>query len=220
MKAVTERQLLLLTGLLPIITIHLCYLVAASEGHVPWCFPYIDSCTSISATGRHGISFWLFKITMLPYAACLMIWWWRSHQLLIRYGTHDATIHIIGLIGGVFLILYVLALGAVGDYFQLTRRVGIIVYFSLTYLALLLFTRQWLRCVPASPWSSLPMYLLTLVLAIGLLTVVLDITYSNYDAIEDAFEWVEPLLIHLTLIAQALQLPDTRAQKRGSNRTP
>ena len=39
-------------ALLPLAAIHLCYLLAAYLGHVPWCLPYVDSCTSISAAGR------------------------------------------------------------------------------------------------------------------------------------------------------------------------
>ena len=44
--------LALITGLLPLVCVHTTYLIAASHGHVPWCVPYWDSCTSISATGR------------------------------------------------------------------------------------------------------------------------------------------------------------------------
>ena len=110
-----------------------------------------------------------------------------------------------------------LALGAVGDYLQLTRRVGIIVYFSFTYLALLLFARRWVTEVASSRWRWLPVSLLILVLLIGLLTVLLDIHYVQYDTIEDAFEWVVALLIHLTFICQALQLPDPLATRPRSS---
>ena len=49
----------LVTAVAPIVFIHLTYLISAAQGYVPWCIPYIDSCTSISATGRHGIAFFL-----------------------------------------------------------------------------------------------------------------------------------------------------------------
>jgi len=42
-------------------------------------------------------------------------------------------VRIVGLIGAGFLVLYVLALGVVGEYFQLKHRVGIIAYFTFTY---------------------------------------------------------------------------------------
>lgn len=203
----SERTLLVITGLLPIAAVHLCYVVAASEGHVPWCIPYVDSCTSISATGRHGSAFWLFKLTMLPYALCLMVWWWQGHHLLIRNDAREPAILITGLIGATFLVVYVLALGAVGDTFQLTRRVGIVVYFTFTYLALLLFAHRWLTVSSVSRWRHVPVLLLSLILGIGLLTVVLGFLYEDYDDIEDAFEWVVALLIHLTLVTQALLLP-------------
>jgi len=64
-----------MTGLVPIVAIHSTYLVSALQGHVPWCFPYFESCTSISATGRHGAAYFLFKGTMIPAAMLLMAFW-------------------------------------------------------------------------------------------------------------------------------------------------
>ena len=45
----------------PIVVVHVCYLLSAHYGYVDKCNPYIEGCTSISATGRHGPSYFLFK---------------------------------------------------------------------------------------------------------------------------------------------------------------
>ena len=44
----------LATALLPAVAVHVCYLLAANQGHVSWCFPYFPDCVSISATRRHS----------------------------------------------------------------------------------------------------------------------------------------------------------------------
>ncbi len=194
------QYLALATGLLPIIAIHTTYLVSASQGHVPWCFPYIDSCSSISATGRHGIAFFLFKGTMIPAAMLLMAYWYVSGQWLLALGDsrkQARIIMIIGAIGALFLIVYTVALGAAGDALRLQRRIGIIVYFTFTYLSQLLLVWRLgkvKRDEPRRPWLF---YLCAISLGIGVFTLILDAVIPNYDDYEDAFEWVLALLIHL-----------------------
>ena len=86
-----------------------------------------------------------FKLTMIP-AAGLIIAYWRQMSVWIQ--SLDIPHHTIGPLGqiaGIFLILYILALGIEGDVFRLQRRIGVILYFTLTYLAqLLLVARLWL----------------------------------------------------------------------------
>ena len=190
----------LLIGVFPIIVINITYLVSASEGYVPWCVPYWDSCTSISATGRSGTAFFIFKATMIPAAILLMWYWILAARKLDRFGNTAHTIPVIGVIGAIFLIVYTIALGAVGDMFQLQRRVGIIVFFTFTYLAQLLFTRRVEKLALSDPTRPIQLTLCSTVLAIGLLTLILDVTIENYDDYEDAFEWIIALLLQCYFI--------------------
>lgn len=190
----------LLIGVFPIVVINITYLVSASEGYVPWCVPYWDSCTSISATGRSGTAFFIFKATMIPAAILLMWYWILAARKLDRFGNTAHTIPVIGVIGAIFLIVYTIALGAVGDMFQLQRRVGIIVFFTFTYLAQLLFTRRVEKLALSDPTRPIQLTLCSTVLAIGLLTLILDFTLENYDDYEDAFEWIIALLLQCYFI--------------------
>lgn len=65
----------LVLGILPIVAINASYLIAAWEGAVPWCVPYWESCTSISATSREGFAFFFFRATMIP-VVLLTMWYW------------------------------------------------------------------------------------------------------------------------------------------------
>ena len=190
----------LLIGVLPIVAINITYLVSASEGYVPWCIPYWDSCTSISATGRSGTAFYIFKATMIP-AALLLIWYWvLAVRKLNRFGNTGHTILVIGIIGAIFLIVYTIALGATGDMSRFQRRIGIIIFFTFTYLAQLLFTYRVGKLALADPTRPIQLILCSTVLAIGLLTLILDFTLENYDDYEDAFEWVISLLLQCYFI--------------------
>ena len=190
----------LLIGVLPIVAIIITYLVSASEGYVPWCVPFWDSCTSISAIGRSGTAFLIFKATMIPFAMLLMWYWFLAAKKLNQFGNNEYTILVIGIIGAIFLIVYIIALGAVGDVFRLQRRVGIIIFFGFTYFAQLLFIYRVEKLALADPTCPIQLTLSSTLLAIGLLTLILDVTLENYDDYEDAFEWIIALLLQCYFI--------------------
>lgn len=195
----TRRWLPLWTGLIPIIAIHLTYLVAAGEGYVPWCFPYIDSCTSISATGRYGTAFVLFKVIMIPYAVVLGLFWLRARELLLHIGDTSRaanTVMAVGIVAAVFLVVYTVALGAGGEFFYLQRRIGIILYFSMTALGEMLFTwRLGTQAVIEDRTRPFHLGIVYTFLGVGILTVLLNASMDNYVDYEDAFEWGLALLM-------------------------
>ena len=190
----------LVLGILPIVAINASYLIAAWEGAVPWCVPYWDSCTSISATGREGFAFFFFKATMIP-VALLAIWYWiLAREKLANFGYRGAAIPVLGIIAAVALLCYTMALGAIGDSFQLTRRIGIIFYFSFTYLSQLLLIYQFRKLVIPDKTSLWQLLMCLIILALGILTLVLDGLLDNYDDYEDGFEWVLALLLHCNFL--------------------
>lgn len=195
----TAATLALMLALLPVLAINSNYLIAASEGLVPWCFPYLDSCTSISATGRDGFAFYFFKATMLPLAACYWLYWSRCSQLSLLTPRLQRLIRVLGAVSVCALVVYVCALGAIGDVFQLSRRIGIILYFTLTYLCQLLLVKTLIR-TGSNHFLSAQQGLLGVILLIGLLTLILDVVMNDYDAIEDAFEWNIALLLHANFL--------------------
>ncbi|MDA0978395.1 MAG: hypothetical protein O3B72_07555 [Proteobacteria bacterium] len=203
----------LLTGLLPIIAIHLTYLVSAAEGFVPWCFPYFESCTSISATGRHGTAYFLFKATMIPAAMLLMLHWSLSSLWLRSLGDSGRALPVIlvlGVLGAVFLIVYTVALGAAGDSMRLQRRIGVVLYFTLTYLCQLLVVWRLRRITRPGAILNGMLGLSLCTLAIGMATLLLDVSIENYDDYEDAFEWILALLVHLHFLLACMLWRQTR----------
>ena len=74
----------IMINLLPLVCIHLCYLVAANLGHIEWCVPYLENCTSISATGRKYPEFFIFKGLMIPAVARVRNYDQYVRQHLIR----------------------------------------------------------------------------------------------------------------------------------------
>jgi hypothetical protein len=193
--------LALAAGLLPLLTIHATFAISVLEGHVELCMPYWDSCTSISRTGRYGTSYFIFKGTMLPAALLGILFWWLNSRWLRQLGVHSsgvAWIPWLGLVASVALGAYTMALGHEGDGFNLIRRIGVVLYFSLTFICELLVSAG-LRSHPL--WKHTGMRLLNLcqiTLGVGILSVTLEgVLPAFHDTREDAFEWILALLINL-----------------------
>jgi len=193
-------------GLIPCIAVQGAYLLAAQHGFVDWCNPYIDSCTSISATGRRPPASFVFKGLMLP-SAMLMIIFWIIHGALVdtlnEASRRGYVVQSLGIVACVGLVLYVTVLGELGDVWRLQRRIGTILFFSFTFLAQLLLAAG-LRSVPVTVHrraANTARWMLTgctVMLVIGIFSVLVQAVSEDWhDAIEDAIEWQLALLLQI-----------------------
>ena len=210
-------------ALLPFITIHLSYLLAASHGQVEWCNPYWDSCTSISATGRQLPAKLWFKVSMIPAAlVTLLLWWcvwdWRRQAAPTNFRKSLQFMPVLGSLAAVFLILYTGALGEEGDAYRQVRRSGVTMAFAFTYLSQLLLVRLLGELgaqhadAHLQAWYRRLLGLLIFLLGVGLLSVVLDLSLGeDYELVEDAFEWIMALLLNLYFAGLALALRPQQA---------
>lgn len=200
----------------PFVTTHVSYLLAASLGHLEWCFPYGESCYSISATGRQLPEKLWFKFGMIPSALAAMLLWWSAaawFRQLIGSALKNTLrfMPITGTIAALFLMLYTVALGEEGEAYRLTRRIGIIFSFALTFISQLLLTRLLLH-LSGKPkfaflarWCKRLMWILVLLLATGVLSVVLGYAMGdNYYKVENGFEWSLALMMNAFFLLLAL----------------
>lgn len=133
------RVLPLLLFLLPAIAAHASLAISQSLGLVPVCNVYLDGCTSISATGRNEPAIFVFRGLLMPTAVLLPLFWYLAGHWLAVLGaasrTRVRTLQLTGLVGAVFLMLYVLFLGTDGEVYRLLRRYGVHLFFAFTYLS-------------------------------------------------------------------------------------
>lgn len=193
--------LALAAGLIPFLTIHTTFVVSVIEGHISFCNPYWDSCTSISRTGRSGTSYFIFKGAMLPAAVLGILFWWLNGRWLRQLGLHTAGaawVPWLGLTACLALTAYTLALGHTGEGFNLVRRTGVVLYFALTFISQLLISGA-LKNHPV--WHREGGRLLTLcqiTLGVGIFSLILDGLAPDYhDQKDNAFEWLLALLINI-----------------------
>ncbi len=197
----------LITALLPAIGVHVSYLLAAQFGHVPWCFPYIDSCTSISAVGRERPESYIFQASIIPTAIFMMVYWRLSCEWLRTLGSHmtnwNRVMLYLGLAASIGLVLYATVLGSVGQEFRVQRRIGVTIFYICTFVAQFLMTGQLAALVKSQP-PVIPVRIFRLlawicvaVSLLGLTSLSLWAFYDGYNRVDDAFEWVLTLLLQL-----------------------
>jgi hypothetical protein len=143
------RLLPLITGFAPIFAVHVSYLIGIRAGVLRACIPYIEGCTSISATGRYPPASFLFKSVMMPEAILLALYWLFSVAWLRslersagRSGNGGTTIAVFGVAGALFLIVYVTFLGTQGPVYDFMRRFGVYLYFLFTVVAQLILVAK------------------------------------------------------------------------------
>ncbi len=204
------RNLAVTVGAGQALAIHLSYLLAARMGHVGWCVPYWENCSSISATGRHMPEALLFKVTMFPLEVCTMLYWRTAGEVLganAAAGVGNRNMVRLGISAAVFLIIYTALLGIGGDVQRQLRHDAVVLSFALTYLAQLLFTRD---AIAAGDhlYSLQARWLLVLLsvaaLATGIGNVLTQVWYSGYHRIDNAIEWNLALLLNSYFLATAL----------------
>ena len=207
------RTLALIITLLPLLTSNGVYLLSAYEGYVPWCIPYIDGCTTISQAARSGNSIFIYRATMIAYSV-LLVWFWIYAQhwskLICGHSTKVSRLILwLGVIGAMFLIVYIDFLGTTGEVNRFMRRYGIIIFFTFTPLAQLLLLRQHLNVLssisehttkPSSikPWVlQYQLYVLLLMLIIGIISIILDVAQLKTYQSENIVEWNFALLLNM-----------------------
>ena len=175
------RTLALIITLLPLLISNGVYLLSAYEGFIPWCMPYVDGCTTISKAARSGDSIFIFRAAMIAYGV-LLIWLWiyakQWLDLLYGHTTKIAgAIFWLGVVGAIFLIVYIDFLGTTGEMNRFMRRYGIMIFFIFTPLAQILMLRQHYNILPSLPKGTIKPKVLQFQFVVVVLMLMIGIIF-------------------------------------------
>ncbi len=169
------------------------YSASAWGGHVPDCIPHLAGCASISASGRHGAGFFIFKAAMIPAAAFYAVYWLLCDHWLRTCADAPArwrrVMLAVGLVGAAAFVLYATFLGSDGDSYRAMRRYGTVVFFGFTYLAQLLLLYRARALFGDTPLVRAKVILCLAMLAEGLVLGALTYFVANDAWLENLTEW-------------------------------
>jgi hypothetical protein len=202
------RWLPFFIGLAPLIGVHAAYLIAVDHGYLQLCIPYLEGCTSISATGRYPPASFLFKAVQMAMAVALPVFWYFSVKWLRaldpRWHSHAVwSIFVCGAVGALALIVYVTFLGTKEPIYEFMRRFGIYFYFLGTVLAQL-FMALSLRGISQGIGDRVLRRMATAMLVLCLMPFALGflnigqkavLPHDTADAFENSIEWLASLMM-------------------------
>tara|TARA_B100000965_G_C19365834_1_gene658067 strand:+ start:104 stop:718 length:615 start_codon:yes stop_codon:yes gene_type:complete len=184
---------LLLVAIFPFIAIHISFILSVQSEYLTLCNPYIDGCYSISRVARQPSSIIIFKILMLISAFSLFFLWPRLFK-----PNYNKILILIGRIGSLFLIVYIVALGEEGFLYELMRRFGVFIFYIFTLISQWVFTLN----VDSRKRRFLDkIFLINIITCFQILAFFVAIPFflfiENYSYIENIIEWWITLLITL-----------------------
>ena len=184
---------LLLVAIFPFIAIHISFILSVQSEYLTLCNPYIDGCYSISRVARQPSSIIIFKILMLISAFSLFFLWPRLFK-----PNYNKILILIGRVGSLFLIVYIVALGEEGFLYELMRRFGVFIFYIFTLISQWVFTLN----VDSRKIRFLDkIFLINIITFFQILTFFVAIPFflfiENHSYIENIIEWWITLLITL-----------------------
>lgn len=189
-----------LAAIVPFVAANAAYLISATADLVPWCFPYLEGCTSVSRAARTGVANPIFRALMLPQAVILVLYWWLCAEWLRGFAPQRVRTRVavlgLGIVAALFLVLYATYLGVQGDFYQWMRRYGITVHFGCTVVAQILLTSVVARDARLPEWIRHgTLGLCAAMLILGLSSIPLQYLLPNKDAAVNALEWSYSVLM-------------------------
>jgi hypothetical protein len=165
------------------------------------CNPLIDGCVSISRAGRYDLPNYTFRALLLSAAVLQAFTWLLCRTWLVSLGARPRVrlswLPWLGLAAAISLVLYGTFLGTDGLAYRWLRQYGTLVYFSCTYLCLLIAAGEISRLsgtVQAlGQWhlDRTLVALCALMLLMGLTSVIVAHYFDDTikDRIENVAEW-------------------------------
>lgn len=195
------RLLPLIAGLVPLAAVFGALWIGVANEVLPSCFPPLDGCISISATGRKPPGSFLFRSVMASQPVLLVVVWFycvlwlRSLEPNLRRATAVAILTS-GIVGAVAIVIYVTFLGTKEPTYEFMRRFGIYFGFLGTGIAQIISAvvlRRLSRNSQQQQFVTAARVILGLCMsavALGILNMVLKRVLEDADSSENRIEWI------------------------------
>ncbi|MDE0422314.1 MAG: hypothetical protein OXK76_15725 [Gammaproteobacteria bacterium] len=171
----------------------LAYGASAAGGHLEPCVPHLSGCASISASGRYGAGYFIFKGLMIPAGVFFAVYWMLCERWLQACGdTHlgwRRALLVVGIVGAASFVLYATFLGHEGDLYRALRRYGTIVFFGFTFVAQLILVYRAQALFGKIPLVRAKVALCIFMLAEGLALEAFTYFIDNDAWLENLTEW-------------------------------
>jgi len=168
-------------------------------GLIPQCNVFFDGCTSISGTGRKEPTSFVYRATIIPASVLLSVTWWLTAGWLGRLGAANRrwrlALVVFGGLSPIFAVVYVVILGASGEWIDAGRQWLSTGYFAMALVAKLvagtILIRQAGQGRPLVPENlALAMFVVPIVLLLVMaISVVLEFILADASVAHNMLQW-------------------------------
>ena len=180
--------------LIPAITLFICYLI-----HVYYydlkSIPFIDGEVSVSLVGRQEKTIIIFRSGLLLYALVSILFYFKVSNFLLSINTKNK-FKGMAIFANFFLCVYLFALGKQEPFFEVSRRISIILfittmYINHIYLLKMLRNLNFKRKIELKKNHILALYLILIIITI---LVIIGLPWVNPlfkypDKLKNIVEW-------------------------------
>lgn len=132
----------MLAAALPLVGTLVAFRISVHQQFVPDCLPLVDGCVSISRAARHGLANLVFRAIVMPAAVLQALCWLLMPAWLQAQGAcrrrRTRVLPLLGVAAALALVLYTSFLGTDGELYRWLRRYGVVLYFGLSCLGMLI----------------------------------------------------------------------------------
>ncbi|MEL7535883.1 MAG: hypothetical protein AAFZ58_05215 [Pseudomonadota bacterium] len=190
--------------ILPIVAVTVSATISMALELVPRCMPFVEGCTSISATGRYPPASYVFKGLLLPYTMLLAAYWWFVVAWLARLPDTprwqtSRTCLGLALFSAFALAVYAVLLGTRGDAYEFMRRFGIYFFFLFTVVAQVMCALRMAQSAETRAAGRWQLRIAIGMLAFGALNLALKAILEDPDRAENVIEWNFALIMFANL---------------------
>ncbi len=208
----------------------LSLLISQSLGLVPQCNVFLEGCTSISGTGRQEPASFVYRATIIPASVLLSVTWWLTAAWLGRLGAANRrwrmALVFFGGLSPVLAVIYVVILGASGEWIDAGRQWISASYFTMALVAKLfvgtILLRQAQRGKPLAPNGlAVGMFAIPIALLLVLVTsVILELVMADASVAHNLLQWPATTAFAGWYVLLGLSWKVTGLEVRLEARTP
>lgn len=221
---------------LTFLAINACFVLAASNGHIPWCFPYIEGCVSISKASRNLPEIQIYRFAMIASAILMVSYWtlcgnWikQLYRELVSPGgqltgnKRRRTFVTIGIISSICLAINALLIGNENEFLKELRQICVTTFFFGAILAQCIFALELKRLVvqnnlfQLNKMSNFKISLCIIQVLLAILAIVIAPYLNQKPYFENIAEWNIVLLMVAFFVSTGICWKQTHFQKLATN---
>ena len=167
--------------IIPVATLFVCHQIVVHY-HDFYTIPFIDGKASISMIGRGEKTIVVFKGGFLLYILISAFFYFKISNFFSSKGFKNE-LKIYGIMANFFLLFYIFSVGKEGSFYEISRRLAIILYIANMYINHIYLTKilRLLRFRKKIQFNNI--YLTIFYIILGLMTILIII----------GMPWVNPL---------------------------